>query len=88
MIDRGAIFHAGSKRRREIVLTGALREEVTRTIESIRRMLLAKRLPEPTTDLRRCRECSLRTICQPEASRELQRSAVAMARTLFDPESV
>lgn len=83
-IERGAIFHAGSKRRREIDVTDALRTEVASAVAAIRGMLANQRLPEPTTDTRRCGECSLKDVCQPEAARALA-SAVARGDELFDP---
>ena len=75
-IDRGAIFHSGSKRRREIELTDTLREEVNRTVAAIRTMLDRALLPHPTSDERRCRECSLKDVCQPEAARALRSGAI------------
>jgi CRISPR-associated exonuclease Cas4 len=74
-VKQGAIFHAGSKRRREIEVTDALRAEVGKAVAEIRGMLLVQRLPEPTADTRRCRECSMKDICQPEAARALRPGA-------------
>lgn len=82
-IERGAIFHAGSKRRREIDIAEALRSEVASAVAAIRQLLAGSRLPEPTTDARRCRECSMRDICQPEAARAL-RAGAACLQDLFD----
>ncbi len=65
-VPRGAIYHASSHRRREVVITSALREKVVETADAIRAMLAAGRLPPPVNDAR-CRECSLKEICQPEA---------------------
>jgi CRISPR-associated exonuclease Cas4 len=66
VVPRGAIYHASSHRRREVAITSALREKVIETAEAIRAMLVACRLPPPVNDAR-CRECSLKEICQPEA---------------------
>lgn len=65
-VPRGAIYHASSHRRREVAITPVLREKVIETAEAIRAMLAAGRLPPPVNDAR-CRECSLKEICQPEA---------------------
>ncbi len=65
-VPRGAIYHASSHRRREVAITPALRERVMETAEAIRAMLASGRLPPPVNDAR-CRECSLKDICQPEA---------------------
>ncbi|OZB42026.1 MAG: CRISPR-associated protein Cas4 [Thiomonas sp. 15-66-11] len=65
-VPLGAIYHASSHRRREVAITPALRELVIETAEAIRAMLRAGVLPPPVFDAR-CRECSLKDICQPEA---------------------
>ena len=81
----GAIFHASSHRRREVSITPALKQLVIDTAESIREMLASGRLPPPVNDAR-CKECSLREICQPEAmaARERQRQRI---QDLYNPES-
>ena len=83
-VPKGAIFHASSHRRREVAITVALRELVVQTAGAIRAMLSAGTLPAPVFDAR-CRECSLKDICQPEAltATATQR---AMRAHLFDPE--
>jgi CRISPR-associated exonuclease Cas4 len=70
-VPRGAIYHASSHRRREVEFTPALREAVIATAAAIRAMLASGRLPPPVNDAR-CRECSLKEICQPEALAERQ----------------
>jgi CRISPR-associated exonuclease Cas4 len=85
-IERGAIFHAGSKRRREIDITDALRTSVASAVRAIQEMLANQRLPDPTADARRCRECSMKDICQPEAARAL-RSGTAGLGSLFEPDA-
>jgi CRISPR-associated exonuclease Cas4 len=79
----GAIYHASSHRRREVPITAELRGLVAVTAEAIRVMLAAGVLPPPVNDAR-CRECSLKEICQPElvAGRAIHASALA---ALFDP---
>lgn len=70
MLDRavakGAIYHASSRRRREVDITPELRRLVTETADAIRAMLASGKLPPPAND-GRCKECSLKDICQPEA---------------------
>jgi CRISPR-associated exonuclease Cas4 len=61
----GAIFHASSKRRREVQMDSLLRSHVEVVLTAIRAMLSQAVLPAPVND-KRCKECSLRTICQPE----------------------
>lgn len=71
-VPRGAIYHASSHHRREVAITPALRELVVETANAIRAMLATGQLPAPVNDAR-CRECSLKEICQPEAMAESQR---------------
>lgn len=65
-VPKGAIFHASSHRRREVAITPALRQLVIETAGAIRVMLASSELPPPVNDYR-CKECSLKEICQPEA---------------------
>jgi len=64
-VPKGAIFHASSHRRREVLITPELRQLVVETAEAIRTMLASGKLPPPVNDSR-CRECSLKDICQPD----------------------
>jgi len=81
----GAIYHFTSRRRREVLITAALREEVVQTIAAIREIVRAGKLPKPVND-KRCDQCSLKEICQPAAVSNV--SAIAKAhRVLLDPES-
>lgn len=77
-VTHGAIFHASSHRRREVAITTELRELVVQTADAVRAMLNAGVLPPPVFDAR-CRGCSLKDICQPEAL-----TATAMQRALRD----
>jgi CRISPR-associated exonuclease Cas4 len=63
-VPRGAIFHASSKRRREVVFTPELRAAVESTVTAVREMLDSRRLPPPVNDAR-CDECSLKPRCVP-----------------------
>lgn len=65
-VPTGAIYHASSRRRREVAITPELRQWVESTANAIRTMLASGILPAPAND-QRCRECSLKEICQPEA---------------------
>lgn len=65
-VPKGAIFHASSHRRREVAITAELKNLVEETAAAIRVMLVSGILPSPVNDAR-CRECSLKEICQPEA---------------------
>ena len=84
-VPEGAIFYASSKRRRVVPISTELRQQVADTAAAIRTMLTGGTLPPPTTDERRCKGCSLRDRCQPEAWRQMHTGVDVRAR-LFDPE--
>ncbi|MBZ0092412.1 MAG: CRISPR-associated protein Cas4 [Sulfuricellaceae bacterium] len=71
-IPHGAIYHHGSRRRREVAVTAALREKVEETVNVIRAMMESGKLPLPVNDAR-CKECSLKEICQPDVLTEQRR---------------
>jgi CRISPR-associated exonuclease Cas4 len=71
-VPKGAIYHASSHRRREVTVTPELRRRVEETATAIRAMLASGRLPASAND-GRCRECSLKEICQPEALADTDR---------------
>lgn len=83
-VPKGAIFHATSHRRREVMITPELRYLVIETAAAIRTMLFEGKLPSPVNDAR-CRECSLKDICQPEALAERARLH-QQRQKLFFPE--
>ena len=82
-VPKGAIFHASSHRRREVAITPELRQLVIETAEAIRAMLTSGKLPPPVNDSR-CKECSLKDICQPEAIADRSRQR-QQQRDLFNP---
>ncbi|MBU1223320.1 MAG: CRISPR-associated protein Cas4 [Gammaproteobacteria bacterium] len=84
-VTKGAIFHASSHRRREVVITPELKARVIDTANAIRAMLVSGTLPPPVNDSR-CRECSLKEICQPEAVADQTRQR-QQKHDLFDPEA-
>ncbi|HPO17935.1 MAG TPA: CRISPR-associated protein Cas4 [Rubrivivax sp.] len=81
-VPEGALFYASSKRRRVVAIDAPLRQQVGETTAAVRAMLDTGRLPPPTSDTRRCRGCSLRERCQPEA---LARLAAGADGDAFDP---
>lgn len=84
-VGAGAIYYASSRRRREVAVTDALRAQVVESASAIRAMLASGRLPPPTSDVRRCKACSLRDCCQPEAVAKL-RQPDSLA-SVFDPDA-
>jgi CRISPR-associated exonuclease Cas4 len=85
-VPEGALFYARSKRRRVVPVSPALRALVEKVAGEVRGMLESGRLPPPTADRTRCRECSLKGVCQPDAVARLAQGSEARAR-LFDPEA-
>lgn len=81
-VVEGAIFYATSRRRRVVAIDDALRARVVAAVAAVRDMLHRGRLPPPTDDPRRCRGCSLRDRCQPQALANL---ATLTRSDLFEP---
>ena len=63
-VPSGAIYYAGSRRRREVAFTDADREMVATSATAIRSMLRGDRLPAAVDDAR-CPNCSLVDACAP-----------------------
>lgn len=80
----GAIYHASSRRRREVAITPELRKAVETTLGKIRHALATGRSPPPLNDTR-CKECSLIELCQPQAMAAKARQR-ELADSLFIPE--
>lgn len=84
-VTKGAIYHASSHRRREVLINDALRRMVADTAEAIRAMLASGHLPPPVNDPR-CRECSLQDVCVPELISARTDHLRSLA-WLFDPDA-
>ncbi|MBX9716439.1 MAG: CRISPR-associated protein Cas4 [Burkholderiaceae bacterium] len=84
-VPEGALYYASSKRRRLVPIGDALRAQVLGIAAAVRAMHASSVLPLPTDDMRRCKGCSLRDRCQPEAVTRLREPAAHNA--LFDPEA-
>jgi len=88
VVPEGAIFYASSQRRRAVPITEALRKQVATTRAAVVAQLASGQLPAPLTGelaAQRCKSCSLRDRCQPEAA---QSRALAQARQhLFEPDA-
>ena len=76
-VCEGAIYYASSKRRRVVAIDAGLRDTVKNARAAVLDMLNTGVLPPPTADVRRCKGCSLRDRCQPEALARLARGAAA-----------
>lgn len=83
-VPRGAIYHHSSRRRREVIITEALRGHVEEVTAAVHALLVSGKLPPPVNDAR-CKECSLKDICQPEAL-TAKPTQTALRSLLFVPE--
>ena len=82
-IPRGAIFHAQSKRRREVEFTPELRTLTEAAIQQLHRLLALEQVP-PAEFKPACEECSLFKICLPRVTSQpasLRRAAAQLFET-------
>jgi CRISPR-associated exonuclease Cas4 len=80
-IPRGAIFHADSKRRREVEFSPDLRDRTEETARLLHGLLREECIP-PAVYKTACEECSLHPTCLPKATGDTSR-AVRLAKQLF-----
>lgn len=80
-VPAGAIFQHGSRRRRPVRITPALRLAVAEATLAVRAMCRSGRLPAAVNDAR-CDKCSLRESCLPTAT-DLPTRAARVVRSLF-----
>ena len=78
----GAVFHAASKRRREVEFTAELRKLTEDAIAELHRLVASGSVPPAVFKLA-CEECSLFKICLPKATGEGSR-AERLGRRLFE----
>jgi len=65
-VSAGAIFHAQSQQRHEVLFDDALRRQTTDALQNLRALLTDAEIP--ATELRpQCEGCSLHGVCLPEA---------------------
>lgn len=81
-VDKGALYWHGSRERKEIALTDALKAQVMEIAEAVHKMIAERNVPPPVND-ERCRDCSLREACMPHVAGNAERSKRA-ARELFE----
>ena len=83
VVPCGAIYHASSRRRREVTITPELRKTVEDIVAALRLMIERRTLPSPVND-ERCHECSLKDLCQPAVFTDAARLK-RMRDELFTP---
>ena len=81
-VPRGAIFHARSKRRREVEFTGDLRRLTEDAVEAVHRLIGENSVPR-AVHKPQCSECSLFDYCLPEIT-SAPPTLVRAAREVFD----
>ena len=64
-VERGAVFHAASKRRREVEFTVELRALTEQTAAAVHALLSSDSVP-PAVLKPQCAECSLYEVCLPQ----------------------
>jgi CRISPR-associated exonuclease Cas4 len=75
VVKRGFVYHATSKKRREVLFDETLRRETVNTIENVRRLLQTQTIPAAEYKPR-CHGCSLYGTCLPKLSDTTQRKAL------------
>jgi len=80
-VPAGAIYHVRSRRRREVEFTAHLRDATEGTVMELHEFLRAGQTPKAHPH-RKCKGCSLRSICVPD----IARIRVGMLVDLFEPE--
>jgi CRISPR-associated exonuclease Cas4 len=80
-VERGAVFHAASKRRREVEFTAELRKLTEEAIAELHRLAASGSVPAAVFKPA-CEDCSLFKICLPKATSDGSR-AERLARQLF-----
>lgn len=86
VIPAGAIFHAKTKRRREVTFTPALRELTRQTAERLHELLRQTLAPPPVLHPK-CRQCSLHALCLPELLSAPKAYRIAAANLFIRPTS-
>jgi CRISPR-associated exonuclease Cas4 len=83
-VPRGAIFHASSQHRREVIFDPPLRRRLQEAVAQLREILQGHILPPAPND-KRCRQCSLKSSCLPMVVAE-ERRMFRLASALFQVE--
>lgn len=64
-VPKGAVYHASSRRRREVAFTPSLRDQTADAIFAVRKLVSASAVPLPRLKPQ-CEGCSLHSTCLPE----------------------
>ncbi|MDD5580685.1 MAG: CRISPR-associated protein Cas4 [Methylobacter sp.] len=85
-IPAAAVYHIQTRRRREVAIDQALRNTVAITVKAVVDLLNSQQCPPPTEHIKRCPQCSLNSLCNPELLHEKTRLQQLSAQ-LFNIES-
>jgi CRISPR-associated exonuclease Cas4 len=81
-VPRGAIFHGGSRRRREVEFTTELRAATEAAARRLHELIRSRRVP-PASLMPKCEGCSLKSVCMPELFHRSE-TVRAARRSLFE----
>ncbi len=65
VVEKGAIYWHGSRERKEVFFTDAMRGLLGSVVKAVREMLGGHKMPPPVND-KRCKDCSLKDSCMPQ----------------------
>ena len=75
IVSEGAIWYWESRRREPVKIDSKLRKITTAIISDAHELLNLGKTPSPTCNIKRCRACSLKDLCEPETFRKDQTRA-------------
>lgn len=78
-VTEGAIWYWEVRRREAVAIDVKLRQTTLATIEAAHDLLAARNTPAPTSDIKRCKACSLQELCQPALHRKDRSAAYVSA---------
>lgn len=72
-VEKGALYWHGSRERKEVVFTEAMRAHLEEVVVAVHEMIAGHHVPPPVND-KRCKDCSLKDSCLPHVIGEKARS--------------
>jgi CRISPR-associated exonuclease Cas4 len=81
-VPKGALYWHGSRERKEVVFTDAMRSRLEEVAAAVHAMIAQHHVPPPVND-KRCENCSLKESCLPAVVADKGRSRKA-ERELFE----
>lgn len=86
-IPEGAIFYISSHRRKTVEFTDALRERVRETIRQLEDIRRSYSIP-PAIAGPKCKRCSLRELCLPDAARSAKKYCDKLAKEAMEVDAL